>query len=190
MPALVANILVVSDPKAIIPKVQPNTHHHCQTVCLSVKNLPHPPWSLPVLRPYCRALISYWSIETGFCSNVLCCTHSLWPACAGLYRCMSWKSSHNGYTTNEGTPGYRQGMGYFYVLLLVSPLFNNRGPLGQVEVLPKSPLTSVLRSTEGTASISAAAAAHGDMMNYLGLLSPTMHFTHSELKNTNVYTYI
>lgn len=84
-------------------------------------------------------------------------------------------------------------MGYFYVLLLVSPLFNKQGPLGQVEVLPKSPLTSALRSTEGTASISAAAAAaaaHGDMINYLGLLSPAMRLTHSELENTNVYIYI
>lgn len=79
-------------------------------------------------------------------------------------------------------------MGYFYVLLLVSPLFNKSGPLGQVEVLPKSPLTSALWSTEGTPSISAA--AHGDMMNYLGLLSPAMHLTHGELKNTNVYIYI
>lgn len=60
-----------------------------------------------------------------------------------------------------------------------------------MEVLPKSPLTSAVRSTEGTASISAAAAAaHGDMMNYLGLLSPAMHLTHSELENTNVYIYI
>lgn len=82
-------------------------------------------------------------------------------------------------------------MGYFYVLLLVSPLFNKREPLGQVELLPKSPLTSGLGSTEGTASISAAAsAAHGDMMNYLGLLSPAMHLTHGELENTNVYIYI
>lgn len=82
-------------------------------------------------------------------------------------------------------------MGYFYVLLLVSPLFNKSGPLGQVEVLPKSPLTSALWSTEGTASISAAAAAaHADMMNYLGLLSPAMHLTHGELKNTNVHIYI
>lgn len=81
-------------------------------------------------------------------------------------------------------------MEYFYVLPLVSPLFNKRGPLGRVEVQPKSPLTSALRSTEGTARISAAAAAHGDMMNYLGLLSPAMHFTRAKWKNTNVYIYI
>lgn len=91
MSTIVTNSLVVSNLEAIIPKVQPNTRHHCQTVCLPVKNLPHPPWSLPALMPCCPVLISYWSMETGFCSNALCCTHSLWPACAGLYRCMSCK---------------------------------------------------------------------------------------------------